>query len=348
MEISTIGVDLAKNVFQVHGVDRAGRTVVVRRLRRSGMLTFFAKIEPCLVGMEACGSAHHWARALIALGHDVRLIAPADVKAYVRRHKNDAADAEAICEAVGRARTRFVAVKSAQMQGVLVVHRTRHLLVRQRTMAANALRGHLGEFGIVAPQGLEKLGALLAVVLDEDDARVPASARRGLSALVRQIAVLTGEIKGLEAELLAWHRSSDLSRRLATIPGIGFITASALAATIAEPGGFRSARQFAAFLGLVPRQRSTGGKDRLGRISKMGDRYLRQLLVVGATAVLRALRGKSDGSSGGLAGWVTSLLARKPARLVTVALANKMARIAFVVMCRGEVYRAPVPAAAAV
>jgi transposase len=334
-DVSTIGLGLAKNVFQVHGVDALGRVVLCRKLRRGQVKPFFARLSPCLVGMEACASSHHWARELMGLGHEVRLIAPADIKAYVRRQKNDAADAEAICEAVSRPRTRFVAVKSAEAQSVLVLHRGRHLLVGQRTMLVNALRGHLAEFGVIAPQGLAGIAALVEIVSDERDERVPRLARRALAMLVRQIEELTREIKVLEAEILAWHRSSETSLRLETIPGVGFVTASALAASIADAGTFRSVRQFAAFLGLVPRQTSSGGKERLGRISKMGDAYIRHLLVVGATATVRASRGKTSE----LALWIARLLAKKPVRLVTVALANKMARIAFAVMAKGEVYR---------
>ena len=342
MQVTTIGLDLAKNVFQVHGVDADGGVVVRKKLRRLDIVAFFSALSPCLVGMEACASAHHWARELTGLGHEVKLMAPSYVKPYVKRGKNDAADAEAICEAVTRPTMRFVPAKSAEQQSALMLHRSRDLLIRQRTMLANALRGHLAELGIVAAQGLRKLPTLIEVLLDETDRRIPAMARQVLGVLVAQLQDLQTRIKVLERELLAWHRTSRASRQLETIPGIGFITATAIAATVTDPSHFKSGRQFAAWLGLVPRQNSTGGKERLGRISKMGDRYIRRLLVVGATALIRFARNRSTP----LAAWADTLLARRPARLVSVALANKMARIAWAVLLRGETYRAPAAATA--
>lgn len=338
MQVTTIGLDLAKNAFQVHGVDADGGVVVRKKLRRVDVLAFFSTLPPCLVGVEACASAHHWARELTGLGHEVKLMAPSYVKPYVKRGKNDAADAEAICEAVTRPTMRFVPAKSAEQQSALMLHRSRDLLIRQRTMLANALRGHLAELGIVAAQGLRKLPTLIEVLLDETDRRIPAMARQVLGVLVAQLQDLQTRIKVLERELLAWHRASRASRRLETIPGVGFITATAIAATVTDPSHFKSGRQFAAWLGLVPRQNSTGGKERLGRISKMGDRYIRRLLVVGATALIRFARNRSTP----LAAWADALLAHRPARLVSVALANKMARIAWAVLLRGEAYRAPV------
>lgn len=342
MQITTIGLDLAKNVFQVHGVDAQGRVVVRKKLRRVDVLRFFSARPPCLVGMEACASAHHWARELTGLGHEVKLMPPSYVKPYVKRGKNDAADAEAICEAVTRPTMRFVPVKSAEQQSVVMLHRSRDLLIRQRTMLANALRGHLAELGIVAAQGLRKLPTLIEVLLDETDTRIPPVARQVLGELVAQMRDLQTRIKALERRLLAWHRTSEASRRLATIPGIGVITATAVAATVTDASHFKSGRQFAAWLGLVPRQNSTGGKERLGRISKMGDRYIRRLLVVGATALIRFARNRSTP----LAAWADALLAHRPARLVSVALANKMARVAWAVLVRGAPYRAPATATA--
>lgn len=336
MQVSTIGLDLSKRVFQVHGVDEGGATVVRKRLRRSDVLRFFSGLAPCVVGMEACGAAHHWARELRALGHEVRMMAPSYVKPYVKRgQKNDARDAAAICEAVQRPSMRFVGLKSAEQQGALTLHRSRALLVRQRTTLVNALRGHLAEFGIVAPKGIWNVKALAAVVADPQDSRIPAVARPALSALIEQIAALGKPIREIERAILAWHKDNETSRRLATIPGVGPLAASAIAATIGEAAQFRSARHFAAWLGLVPRQHSSAGKNRLGSISKMGDRYLRTLLVIGATTRIRYARkpGAAD------AEWINRLLARRPARLVTVALANKMARVAWSVMARGEVYQ---------
>jgi transposase len=336
-EITTVGIDLAKSVFQVHAIDRSGRVIVSKAVRRAAFLTLLNRFPACLVGMEACASSHHWARELTRLGHEVRLIPPAYVKAYVRRQKNDAADAAAICEAVSRPSMRFVPVKSEAQQAVLMLHRVRALLVAQRTALICALRGHMAEFGVVVPRGPRNVDPLLSVLADESDDRLPALARLALHPLARQMAQLRTEIERLDRRLLDWHRSSEVSRRLATIPGVGVVTATALAASIADPSMFRSGREFAAFLGLVPRQSSSGGKEKLGRISKMGDRYLRSLLVVGATAVLR--HAKARGSSA----WVEALLARKPFKLVAVAQANKTARIAWAVMARGEVYRGRPP-----
>jgi transposase len=330
-------LDLAKSVFQVHAVDADGQIVAKKKLRRAEVLKFFQALPPCMVGMEACATAHYWARELAALGHDVRLMSPAYVKAYVRRQKNDAADAEAICEAVRRPTMRFVPVKSAERQGVLVLHRARELLVRQRTMLINAIRGHCAEFGIIAPQGAGRVVELIERVRYAEADDVPELVQASLSILARQLAAIAVEIHALERRLLTWHRQDQASQRLATIPGVGLISATALAASVPEPKLFRSGREFAASLGLVPRQNSSGGKDRLGHISKMADRYLRKLLVVGATSVIRRAR------TGSLAAapWVLSLLERRPARVVTVAMANKTARIVWAVLARGEVYRAP-------
>lgn len=340
MQITTIGLDLAKSVFQVHGVDAVGQITVRKKLRRAEVLKFFGSLPTCLIGMEACATAHHWAREISALGHQVRLMPPSYVKAYVRRQKNDAADAEAICEAVTRPTMRFVPIKSADRQGVLVLHRARELLVRQRTMLINAVRGHCAEFGIIAAQGARRASDLIEDVRQADVSVLPDLARSALLRLADQLDGLAVEIHALERQLLAWHRQDQASQRLATIPGVGIITATALSATIVDPSAFRSGREFAAFLGLVPRQNSSGGKDRLGRISKKGDGYLRKLLVVGATSVIRRAR------TGAMAAgdWIRSLLERRPARVVTVAMANKTARIAWAVLKRGEVYRPPVMA----
>ncbi|BDW98489.1 IS110 family transposase [Maricaulis maris] len=334
MNVTTIGIDLAKSVFQLHGVDAQGAVVFRRKLRRGGVLDFLRDLPVCLIGLEACATAHFWAREIGALGHEVRLIPPAYVKPYVKRQKNDAADAEAICEAVTRPSMRFVPVKSEARQGVMMLHRTRDLLMRQRTMLLNAIRAHLAEFGIITAQGPHKLAVLLDT-LDED--RLPAIARSALTSLTAQLDSLAAEIRTLERQLMAWHRTDETSQRLETIPGVGLITATAISASIPDPSVFKTGRQFAAFLGLVPRQNSSGGKERLGRISKMGDGYLRRLLVVGATSVIRRV-GTNTSATGD---WVRRLLERKPARVATVAMANKTARIAWAVLARGETYRAP-------
>lgn len=335
MEITTIGLDIAKNVFQVHGVDREGRAVLRRKVKRDQLLALLGGLKPCLIGIEACATAHHWARQLQALGHEVRLMPPAYVKAYVKRNKNDAADAEAICEAVTRPTMRFVPIKSADAQRVLMLHRARHLLVRQRTAQVSAMRAHLAEYGVIAPKGRAHVRELVEGLTD-GTAPIPDLARQTLLLIADMIEGLSRQIRAIEVELMAWHRANAACRRLETIPGIGFITATALAATVGDARVFRSGRQFAAWLGLVPKQHSSGGKERMGGISKMGDRYLRHLLVVGATAVIRYTRRKATTVSI----WANRLLERKPARLVSVAVANKMARIAWAVMTREENYRA--------
>ena len=338
-EVTTIGVDLAKNVFQVHGVTASGAIVIRRQLRRRQVLRFFEKQPPCLVGMEACASSHYWAREIAARGHEVRLMPARYVKAYVKRNKNDAADAEAICEAVTRPTMRFVAVKSTEQQSVLMLHRTRELLVRQRTMLVNAIRAHMAEFGVVARTGLPQVKDLLAIIADEQDERIPPLARKCLAGLARQLLSLEQEIVAGEKRIHAWHRTSEASRRLETTPGIGQITASALAASITDPQVFTSGRAMAAWIGLVPKQTSSGGKERLGRISKQGDQYLRWLLVAGAMTVIRHARrnGTSDP-------WLANLIADKPTKLAAVALANKNARIAWALLRHGGTYRRPATA----
>jgi len=342
-EVITIGLDLAKNVFQVHGVDGSGDTVMRRQLRRSQLLPFFKKQRPCLVGMEACATSHHWARQLIELGHGVKLMPARYVKPYVKRNKNDAVDAAAICEAVTRPTMRFVAVKSAQQQSVLMLHRTRELLVRQRTMLVNAIRSHMAEFGIVAPVGVPRVKELFVVIADADDDRLPAIARACLEGLANQFLSLHEEIATAERRIHAWHRSNEASRRLETIPGIGPITATALAATITDPSVFTSGRELAAWIGLVPRQSSTGGKERLGRISKQGDQYLRWLLVAGAMSVIRHAKRRGTTSLP----WLANLITSKPTKVAAVALANKIARIAWAVLRQGGTYQKPATAAAA-
>jgi transposase len=338
MKVTTIGLDIAKRVFQAHGVDAAGRAVVRRKLGRGEVLDFFRALPPCLVGIEACSTGHHWARAITAFGHEVRLIPAAYVKPYVKRGKTDAADAEAICEAVTRPTMRFVPIKTPEQQAVLMLHRTRDLLVRQRTMLVNALRGHMAEFGIVAPQGISRVADLLALLLGEDETALPPLARRALRGLAAELEALGKRVEEVEAALLAWHRENEASRRLATVPGIGPITASAIVATVGDASNFGSARHFAAWIGLVPKQNSSGGKSRQGGISKAGDRYLRRLLVLGATAVIRHTRGKAG------EGWLGHLLERRPRKVAAVAQANKTARIVWALLARGGSYNPPVVA----
>ncbi|MCF1464753.1 IS110 family transposase [Agrobacterium vitis] len=334
-EIVTVGVDIAKNVFQVHGVDAQGVVVVRRKLRRSKVSGFFESLPPCLIGIEACATAHHWARHLMALGHEVKLMPAAYVKPYVKRQKNDAADAEGICEAVQRPTMRFVPVKSKEQQGVLMLHRARELLVRQRTMLINALRAHLAELGIATRLGPMGVKDAVAVIEGIDQHLIPEIVQHALSPLCDQLRHVHTKIEEMDRQILEWHRSSALSQRLATIPGIGPVTASAIAATITDVSSFRSGRQLAAWIGLVPRQSSSGGKERLGRITRQGDPYIRRLLVIGATAVLRFSR-KSNAAS---TQWARQLLERKPGKVAAVALANKMARIAWALMTKDTSFR---------
>ena len=326
--ITTIGLDIAKSVFQVHGVDASGQVVIRRQLKRRYVLAFFQKLPPCLVGIEACASSHHWSRELKALGHTVRLMPPAYVKPYVKRQKNDAADAEAICEAVTRANMRFVATKTPEQQSCLTLHRTRHLFIRQQTAVINVIRAHLAEFGIVAPVGRKGVEELLDVVADPSDKRVPEIARACLAALGAQLRRLKEQILEFDRMIMAWHRSNDASRRLDAIPGVGPMLATALVASVADPKVFRSGRNFSAWIGLVPKQHSSGGKDRLGSISKQGDRYLRSLFMAGALAVIRYA--KIHGTKH--RPWLTALLARRPTKVAAIALANKIARMAWAMM----------------
>lgn len=336
MEITTIGLDLAKSIFQVHGVDASGQVIVRRSLRRAQMLPFFASLPSCLVGMEACGTSHYWARELIKLGHDVRLMPPAYVKPYVKRGKTDAADAEAVCEAVRRPTMRFVSVKSPEQQAALSMHRSRDLLVKQRTQLVNMVRSLLAEFGINIPKGLERALLMARRIVDGEAPDVPIEAARIVGTLSQQALDIHVRIRQIDRDLLVWQRGNEVARRLMTIPGIGPIGATALAASVTDPHQFRSGRQFAAWLGLTPLQKSSGGKERLGRISKMGDKYLRKLLIVGMTSLVRRAKYNPQAIDPRLA----KLLARKPVRVATVAMANKTARTIWAIMTRGETYRA--------
>lgn len=343
MKTTTMGIDLAKSVFQLHGVDARGQAVVRRSLKRAQMRTYFARLEPCLIGMEACGSAHYWARELTALGHTVRLMAPQFVKPYVKSQKNDAADAEAICEAVARPSMRFVAVKTVDQQAVLALHRARAGFVKARTAQANQMRGLLGEFGLVVPQGIASLYRALPEILEEADNGLPGPMRALLRRLLEHLKGLDLQVAELEAEIVAWHRQNEASRALAEIPGIGPLGASALVASVGDVHGFARGRQLAAWLGLVPRQHSSGGKSVLLGITKRGDSYLRMLLIHGARAVIRAFERKANPPEG----WLKRLLARRNKNVAAVALANKMARIAWAVLAHGDRFRSDYPAATA-
>ena len=340
-EIITVGIDLAKNVFQLHGADASGRAVLRRKLRRAQVLEVLAALPFCTVAMEACGGAHYWGREIGKLGHEVRPIPPAYVKPFVRRQKNDATDAEAICEAAQRPSMRFVRVKTEEKQAAAAVFRVRELLIRQRTQTINALRGHLTEFGEVVPQGAWNARRLVELV-DAEDGGLPEAARSTLRVLADGLRHLDEKIAELDAEIAYRAREDEVARRLMTIPGIGPLIATALATLAPPPEHFRQARDFAAWLGLTPRQHSTGGKQRLGTTTKMGERSLRRLLILGANSVVIKRCTNPMAQQGT---WLGGLLARKPGMLVRVALANKLARIVWALMARGGVYKAPVAAA---
>ena len=332
----TIGLDLGKSVFQVHGVSAAGAVVFQRRLTRSRLLQFFAKQPACLIGMEACAAAHHWGRELRKLGHSVRLMPPRYVKPYVKRQKNDAADAEAICEAVTRPTMRFVEIKTCEQQGTLVLHRVRLMLTRQRTQLSNAIRGHMAEYGLVAPVGRNGLQRLIAILGNSDDERVPAVARASLAPLVSQLGLVNDQVLDNDRSVRASARSTEVGVRLMEVPGVGPVLASAIVATVPNPAAYKTGRDLAAWIGLVPRQNSSGGKEKLGGITKQGDRYLRQLLVAGALAVIRYAQ-----RHGTKRPWLVQLLARRSPKIAAVALANKMARMIWAMMMTGERYREP-------
>lgn len=337
----TVGLDIAKNIFHAYGVDTNGQKVVSRKLRRAQVEAFFAKLDPCLVGIEACATAHHWARTIGSLGHRVRLMPPAYVKPYVKTQKNDEADAEAICEAVARPNMRFAETKTTEQQSVLVLHRTRATLITHRTRMGNTIRAHLAEFGITESIGRIGLSRLIDMIVSGGDDRITDVTRRALMCLVDQYSLLQEQILDLDRQVMAWHKSNEASKRLATIPGIGPLAASALVASVGDASNFKNGRSFAAFIGLVPRQTSSGGKERLGKISKRGDHYLRWLLVVGGLAVIRYAQ-----RHGTRRPWLLKLLQRRTPKIAAVAMANKMARIAWVLMARGGAYREPVPQAA--
>jgi transposase len=334
-KISTVGLDLAKSVFQVHAVAANGEVLVRRALRRTQVLEFFRKLAPCLVGMEACGSAHYWAREIAALGHCVKMMPPAYVKPYIKRNKTDAADAAAICEAVTRPTMRFVPVKSAEQQAAGMGLKTRELLVRQRLQASNALRGHMAEFGVIAAKGMASLATLLAIIDDLEDTSLPDMARMALKELAAQIAALTARIDKLDRDIIATVKADEEARRLTSIPGVGPIIAATVRAVVPDPAGFRTGRDFAAWVGLTPRAQASGGKERLGAISKRGNKQLRTLLIVGATSVIKLAR-----LGMALPKWTTALLARRPFKVVAVALANKIARTIWALLVKGGVYQA--------
>jgi transposase len=335
MKITTIGIDLAKNVFQIHGVDQRGKTVLKKQLKRTQMAMFFANLPPCLVGMEACASAHHWARKLQGFGHSVRLMAPQFVKPYVKTNKNDAADAQAICEAVARPHMRFVAIKNVGQQAVLALHRVRQGFVKSRTAQANQIRGLLGEYGLIIPQGIAHISRRVPALIEDASNELPGTFRVLVDRLMDHLKVLDQQVAELEAQIKAWHRENEASRKLEQIPGIGPITASALVASMGEAKNFDNGRQLAAWLGLVPRQHSSGGKPTLLGISKRGDSYLRTLLIHGARSVILAARRKADPR-----GWLQELLKRRNPNVAAVALANKNARIAWALLAHERQYRA--------
>ncbi len=336
MQATTIGLDIAKNVFQAHGVDQHGKVVLRKRLSRGQMLAFFANLPRCLIGLEACGGAHYWARELTKFGHEVRLMPPQYVRPYVKTNKHDAADAAACCEAVQRPGMRFVPVKNEQQQSLLMLHRIRDRLIAERTGAINAIRGHMAEFGMVAAQRDAGLTALIAIIADGEDVRLPAMARELLVLQVEHLRQIEARIAALDGRLVRQARDDEACRRLAEAPGIGPVIATAMVATVGNARLFSSGRSFAAWLGLTPRQHATGGKERLLGISKRGDGYLRRQLMHGARSLVRLARGRE----GHLWAWINALLARRPFNVVVAAVANKLARMVWAMLSRGEAYRA--------
>ena len=334
MKITTIGIDLAKEMFQIHGVDTHGKAVLRKQLRRSEMAKFFSNLEPCLIGMEACGSAHHWARKLGEFGHAVKRMAPQFVKPYVKTNKNDMADAEAICEAVARPNMRYVPMKNIEQQAILSVHRARQGFVKARTAQGNQMRGLLSEFGIVMPQGILSITKRMPDILEDAENGLPGTMRRLLERLNKHLKELDRQVDELELQIKLWHKESELSRKLEAIPGIGPITASAIVATVGDATAFKNGRQMAAWMGLVPRQHSSGGKQNLLGISKRGDTYLRTLLIHGARAVVRFAENKAEPNQ-----WLCKLMARRNKNVATVALANKNARIIWALLAKGTTFR---------
>ncbi len=334
MKITTVGIDLAKNVFQIHAVDQRGKVVVKKQLRRNQVIPFFTNLEPCLVGMEACGSAHYWARKLELLGHTAKLMAPQFVKPYVKTNKNDAADAEAICEAVGRPSMRFVSIKNGEQQALLSVHRARQGFVKARTAQANQIRGLLAEYGILIPQGIRHISKRLPEILEDGENDLPGVFRQLLQRLSEHLKELGRQVDELEAQIQIWHRENVASQKLAQIPGIGPITASALVATIGNAKYFKNGRQLAAWMGLVPRQHSTGGKPTLLGISKRGDAYLRTLLIHGTRSVIRVAQNKPNHEGS----WLGQLIERRSKNVAAVALANKNARIVWALLAHDRNY----------
>jgi transposase len=334
MAIITIGLDLAKNVFQVHGVDERGAAVLRKQLRRDQVVPFFARLQPCVIGIEACGGAHYWAGKLREFGHTVRMMSPQFVTPYVKTNKNDAVDAEAICEAVARPNMRFVAAKTPEQQSVLALHTARAGFVKARTAQANQIRGLLAEFGLVLPQGIRSVYQRVPAMIERAEAQLPGRFRVLVERLLEHLRLLDRQVQELEREIVDWHRESDLSRRLDAIPGIGPITASALVASAGDARNFKNARQFAAWIGLVPRQRSSGGKSQLLGISKRGDVYLRTLLIHGARAVVR----HAGAHAGKASSWLTNLIRRRHVNVAVVAVANKNARVAWALLASGRKY----------
>ena len=344
MKITTVGIDLAKNVFQIHAVNEHGKTVLKKQLKRDQVAEFFVNLPPCLIGMEACGSAHHWARKLASFGHTVELMAPQFVKPYVKTNKNDAADAEAICEAVARPNMRFVPIKNIEQQSVLALHRVRQGFVKARTAQANQIRGLLGEFGLVIPQGIANIAKRVPELIEDASNELSGSFRLLIDRLMAHLKELDRQVDELDAKIKEWHRASDASRKLTMIPGIGPVTASALIATIGDAKNFNNGRQMAAWLGLVPKQNSSGGKNVLLGISKRGDTYLRTLLIHGARAVIYAAQREKDK----VEGWLSRLLERRNVNVAAVALANKNARIVWALLARDREFRSDyTPAVAA-